>query len=104
MVTVCQPKAGYGYHAYGHQYCKEVAQETCYPEPMKNCVNKPISLPRVTCEDITERKCIMVPEIMEDIEMVDKCETMLAAPNCQMVELSLPKQVCVELVYGHAYE
>ena len=111
---------GYGYHSYGHQYCKEVAQETCYnvpmvmplqvpvmityPEPMKNCVNKPISLPRVTCEDITEKKCIMVPEIMEDIEMVDKCETMLAAPNCQMVELSLPKQVCVELVYGHAYE
>merc|ERR1712072_737526 len=56
MVTVCQPNAGYGYHAYGHNYCKEVAQETCYnvpvlpvvepavdviyPEPIKTCVNK----------------------------------------------------------------
>ena len=55
MVTVCQPSAGYGYHAYGHNYCKE-AQETgykvpvltvvepavdvTYPEPIKTCVNK----------------------------------------------------------------
>merc|ERR1719312_2324805 len=106
MVTVCQPKAGYGYHSYGHQYCKEVSQETCYnvpkvmpvdvpvmvtyPEPMKECVNKPITLPRVTCEDIMEKKCIVVPEIMDDIEMVEKCETMLAAPKCQILELSLP--------------
>jgi len=120
MVTVCQPKAGYGYHSYGHQYCKEVSQETCYnvpkvmpvdvpvmvtyPEPMKECVNKPITLPRVTCEDIMEKKCIVVPEIMDDIEMVEKCETMLAAPKCQILELSLPKQVCVELVYGQSYE
>merc|ERR1712088_456421 len=96
MVTVCQPKAGYGYHSYGHQYCKEVSQETCY--------NKPIMLPRVSCEDIMEEKCIMVPETMDDIEMVEKCETMLSAPSCQMLELSLPKQVCTELVYGHSYE
>merc|ERR1712227_261616 len=102
MVTVCQPSPGYGYHSYGHQYCKEVSQETCYnvpkvmpldvpvmltyPEPMKTCVDRPILLPRVECEDMTEKKC----------------ETMLAAPACQYVELSLPKQVCVELVYGHS--
>merc|ERR1712038_2232601 len=30
VVTVCQPTPGYGYHSYGHNYCKEVAQETCY--------------------------------------------------------------------------
>ena len=70
----------------------------------KECVNKPITLPRVTCEDIMEKKCIVVPEIMDDIEMVEKCETMLAAPKCQILELSLPKQVCVELVYGQSYE
>merc|ERR1711881_675536 len=34
MVTVCQPTPGYGYHAYGHNYCKEVAQETCYNVPV----------------------------------------------------------------------
>merc|ERR1719471_448182 len=79
MVTVCQPTPGYGYHSYGHNYCKEVAQETCYnvpvvtpvepavevayPEPIKTCVNKPISLPRISCEDLTEEKCITVPEV-----------------------------------------
>ena len=46
----------------------------------------------------------MVPETMDDIELVDKCETVLAAPSCQMVELTLPKQVCIELVYGHSYD
>ena len=34
MVTVCQPTPGYGYHSYGHNYCKEVAQETCYHFPV----------------------------------------------------------------------
>merc|ERR550525_1949742 len=34
MVTVCQPTPGYGYHSYGHNYCKEVAQETCYNTPV----------------------------------------------------------------------
>jgi len=35
-------------------------------------------------------------------ESVDKCVTGLTAPACQAVELTLPKQVCVELIYGHA--
>ena len=46
----------------------------------------------------------MVSDIMDDIEMVEKCETVLTEPACQMVELTLPKQACVELVYGHAYD
>merc|ERR1712027_163481 len=120
MVTVCQPTPGYGYHSYGHNYCKEVAQETCYntpvvtpyepavvvayPEPVKGCVNKPISLPRITCEDISVEKCITVPEVEEGIETVDKCITQLAAPACQTVELTLPKQVCKEINYGYAEE
>merc|ERR1719195_445758 len=72
MVTVCQPTPGYGYHSYGHNYCKEVAQETCYnspvvavdepavtvayPEPVKTCVQKPIDLPIISCEDIKSRQ------------------------------------------------
>merc|ERR1712152_50552 len=107
MVTVCQPTPGYGYHSYGHNYCKEVAQETCYnvpvvtpvepavefasPEPIKTCVNKPIDLPRITCEDLTEEKCITVPEIEVVSESVDKCVSGLGAPDCQDVELTLPK-------------
>ena len=131
MVTVCQPGHGYGQpaHGYGHhgygygsygKYCKEVEQETAYnvpvvnpvsvgvkvsyPDPIKTCIDKPISLPRVSCEDLSEEKCIMVPEIMEDIETVEKCQAKLGAPKCQNVSLTLPKQVCVELVYGYAHE
>merc|ERR1719419_772345 len=89
MVTVCQPTPGYGYHSYGHNYCKEVAQETCYnvpvvtpvepavevayPEPIKTCVNKPISLPRISCDDLTEEKCITVPEVEDSTESSEKC-------------------------------
>merc|ERR1712224_1039446 len=118
MVTVCQPTPGYGYHSYGHNYCKEVAQETCYnvpivtvvepavevvyPEPIKTCVNKPISLPRISCEDLSEEKCITVPEVEQVSETFEKCITQLAAPACQNVELTLPKQVCKEINYGYA--
>merc|ERR1739846_50607 len=119
MVTVCEPGHGYGgYGGYGHNYCKEVAQETCYnvpvvtvvepavtvtyPEPIKTCVNKPISLPRISCEDLSEEKCITVPEVEVVSETFEKCVTALAAPACQAVELTLPKQVCKEINYGYA--
>merc|ERR1712194_462276 len=71
MVTVCQPTPGYGYHSYGHNYCKEVAQETCYNVPVLTVVEpavnvvypEPINLPRISCEDLSEVKCITVPEV-----------------------------------------
>merc|ERR1712121_418539 len=88
MVTVCQPTPGYGYHSYGHNYCKEVAQETCYnvpvltvvepavdvayPEPIKTCVNKPIDLIVISCEDLTEEKCITVPEVEDSTVTSEK--------------------------------
>jgi len=118
MVTVCQPTPGYGYHSYGHNYCKEVAQETCYnipivtpveppvqvafPEPIKSCINKPIDLIRISCKDLTTEKCITVPEVEEGEDAQEKCITQLAAPACQNIDLTLPKQVCKELNYGYA--
>jgi hypothetical protein len=120
MVTVCQPSQGHGYQSYGHQYCKEVEQTTSYnvpvvtqidvdvkvgyPEPIKTCVNKPISLPRITCEVLTENKCVSQPEVEEGSESVEKCTVGLGEPTCQKVELTLPKQVCKELVYGYTQE
>ena len=117
MVTVCEPGHGYGgYGGYGHNYCKEVAQETCYnvpvvtpvepavtvayPEPKKVCVNKPIDLPIITCEDVVSETCITVPEVEEGVAVVEKCVTVIAAPACSTVELTLPKQVCKEINYG----
>ena len=124
MVTVCQPgPAGYGhggYGGYGHNYCKEVAQETAYnvpvvtpvdidvtvayPVPEKICVDKPISLPVVQCSDIEEERTIKVPSVVDSEVNVSKCVAKLGAPDCQDVELTLPKQVCKELTYGHAEE
>ena len=121
MVTVCTPTyGGYGHGGYGqpNKYCNEVAQTTqynvpvvtpevvpvtvSYPEPVKTCVNKPIYLPRVSCANNVEKKCITVPDVSESRQSVEKCETKLAAPACQKVELTLPKQVCIDLVYGYA--
>jgi hypothetical protein len=125
MVTVCQPAPyGYGHHhgkrsaGYGHNYCKEVAQETAYnvpvvtveepeftvsyPEPIKECVSKPIDIVRVSCEDIVENKCIIVPEVEESTISIEKCIVQLGAPDCNDIELSLPKQVCKEINYGYA--
>ena len=116
MVTVCQPNAGYGYHAYGHNYCKDVAQETWYSVPVltvveptvavifseawkRTCVNKPISPPSART---SEEKCITVPEIEVVSEAFEKCVTSLPDPACQAVELTLPKQVCKEINYGYA--
>merc|ERR1711892_1269156 len=69
-VTVCQPSAGSGYYSYGQQDCMEEEPKTCYkvptvmprqetvtvsyPEPVKDCMQKTIIIPRVTCEDVME--------------------------------------------------
>ena len=119
MITVCQA-GGYGPYGPTPHYCQEVAQETAYnvpivtpvdvavtvayPEPQKVCVDKPISLPVVSCADITEEKTIKVPTVEDSEVTVPECKAQLGAPACQNVELTLPKQVCKELVYGHAHE
>ena len=121
MVTVCKPGGhGHGYGGYGHNYCKEVAQETAYnvpvvtpvdvsvnvahPTPVKSCFDKPISLPVVDCVDITEERTITVPTVVDSQVNVQKCVAKLGAPACQGVELTLPKQRCMELAFGHALE
>merc|ERR1739838_281618 len=126
MVTVCQPGHqgyggyGHGHGGYGHNYCKEVAQTTAYnvpvvtpidvpvtvayPTPVKTCVDKPIDLPVVTRADLTEERTIQVPAVEDTVVVTQKCVSALGAPACQAVELTLPKQVCKELNYGHAHE
>jgi len=126
MVTVCQPahhKYGpyhgypptrYGSHVSEH-YCTEVKQETCanvptvrvtqptveieYPEPVKTCANKAIILPRITCMDRTEEKCIRVPEISETFRNVSKCKTEIGE-DCTAADLMLPLQTCTEIDFG----
>merc|ERR1711935_547758 len=124
MVTVCQPghhgHGGYGHGGYGHNYCQEIATEkqynvpvvtpvdipvtVAYPAPKKVRVDKPISLPVVTCADISEEKTIQVPTVVDSEVVVAHCKAEIGVPACQKVELTLPKQVCVQLVYGYAHE
>jgi len=118
MVTVCDP--GYQAYGYGHEvHCKEVGQETCYnepalvddiqpqsvifPEPSEVCVQKPIDLVVVSCEDIVTEKCIIVPEIEDGTEVLQVCKPQLGEPDCQDIVLELPKERCIEIVYGYAH-
>merc|ERR1712025_1066016 len=108
MVTVCQPGhhgyGGYGHGGYGHNYCKEVAQTTAYNVPVVTPIDVPVTVayptPVKTCED----KPIQVPSVEDSAVTTEKCVSALGAPACQAVELTLPKQVCKELDYGHAAE
>jgi len=122
MVTVCQPQQykhqGYGYNKGSYQHCKEIAQETCYnkpqvqpkqtevelqaPEPKQNCGPMRVMLPTVECEDITEERCVPLPALEPADVPAQQCTVDLGEPECKPVELILPKQVCQELLYGHA--
>ena len=64
---------------------------------------KLILICRVNCEDITEEKCIVVPEIVEGEEVHEVCRTELGEPDCNEVSLELPKERCIEIVYGYAH-
>merc|ERR1712062_610720 len=62
MVTVCQPTPGYGYHSYVHNYCKEVAQETCYNSPVVTESNPPVTSPTPSQSRLAFRSPSTCPE------------------------------------------
>ena len=118
--TVCQPSSGYGQHGYGHNYCHDVSRETCYttpklttvqppltvslPEPVKTCTIEHIRLPRIKCEEMSEEKCITVPESEDRPVQWEKAVTGLGDATCSSaVALTLPKQACIENVYGYSH-
>jgi len=123
MVTVCQPgyhSPGYGYSKDSYQKCEEVAQETCYnrpgvapkreqvsvslPAPRMKCAPQRFSLPTVQCDEVTEQKCVKLPSLESANVDADQCTVGLGQPQCQMVSLSLPVQVCREQLYGEAHK
>jgi len=127
MVTVCEPQSHYESQGYGYekvqesyQHCKEIAQETCYnkpslslkpeqvtlmvPEPSQDCGPRTLSIPTVTCEDITEERCVQLPNIEEADIPAEQCTVGLGEPDCSSTDLVLPVQVCKELVFGRAHK
>merc|ERR1711997_72780 len=105
---------GHGY-GYGKQ-CKEVAQTTAYsvpkatvvepavtvlyPVPELDCVDEPIILPVIQCAILEEEKTIMVPAVEDSEVEIEKCISVLGAPECKGVQLTLPRQVAKELAFG----
>lgn len=94
--------------------CKDIPQETCYnspsvkskdmqvtlsiPKPEKKCDIMKISAPKVNCRDLQEERCFVKVTMKEKVEKVEKCISKLGKPKCENIKLSLPKQVCKELV------
>jgi len=107
---VC-PEQKYG--GYGHQgYCKSVKNQVCYnvpvvspaktsvtvgyPVPEKKCENRPVKLPKVKCDEISEDKCFQLPFTSEETQSLERCTTELGHPKCEQTPIKLPRQVCVQ--------
>jgi len=121
MVNVCQPQYSqdsYGYSKGSYQHCKEIAQETCFnkpkvqpkktevdvrvPEPSQDCQPMRVELPTVECEVVEEERCVDLPALEAADVPAEQCTVDIGPPECKPVELVLPKQVCQEVLYGHA--
>ena len=67
----------------------------------RTVANKPQNSVNVVCElPQSEKRCIQVPEVEEDLQTVEKCQPVVSDPICRRIELTLPKQVCQDIVYG----
>jgi len=100
------------YGGYGHQgYCKQVQNEICYnvpklnpakttvpvgyPVPERKCENKQVKLPRIKCDEVSEKKCFQLPYTAEETQTLSRCSTRLGHPKCEQTPILLPKQICV---------
>ena len=108
--------SGYG---YDEVKCKDVEQETCYnvprlspvsvpaqlswPVTRDQCQDQPLSVTRIRCEQVVSEKCILVPEVEQVEEREEVCRTELGEPECRNETLELPRESCIELVYGYAH-
>merc|ERR1719233_2288955 len=104
---ICQSSPADGFDKQGDQYCKEGEKETCYNIPMvrymiepvtvsypvavTECVKRPITLPSITCENITKDHCVRLPHTKKDTVMLEHCGVSLGLPSCQVVEAVLPQ-------------
>ena len=44
------------------------------PQPEETCIIKQVLLPRVECQQVKERRCMVVPEVQDGPEVkIDKC-------------------------------
>jgi len=96
-----------GYHAP----CTQVVRHECHqepslvpvvkpvsvklPQPEETCIIKQVVLPRVECQQVKERRCMLVPEVQDGPEIkIDKCTVEVGDETCSEVILQLPRQKC----------
>lgn len=116
--SVCTKPApsGYGAPPSYHQKptCKEVDRETCYnspkvvpkdeeieitvPEIVKNCQQVEIDIPTVTCNEKRSQECYQIPKVVDMEITYKKCSVKIGEPNCEAIELVLPKQTCKDII------
>ena len=69
--------------------------EILLPYPDEKCVNSPVLLPRVSCQQVEDRHCMAVPVVREGLTIsVTKCGVTYEDEECLESTLSLPRQAC----------
>jgi len=103
------PAAAYGYETPSE--CAKEYRHVCYkepvlvplvkkvgimlPYPLEKCVTYPILLPRISCTQVEEKKCMAVPRVREGLLLtVNKCSVNIGDPECSETVLTLPRQGC----------
>ena len=76
--------------------CSHLSQvEILLPYPDEKCVNNPVLLPRLSCQQVEDRHCMAVPVVREGLSIsVTKCEVNYKDEECLESVLSLPRQAC----------
>ena len=65
------------------------------PYPLEKCVTYPILLPRISCTQVEDKKCMAVPRVREGLLLtVNKCSINFGDPECSETILTLPRQGC----------
>merc|ERR1712215_135700 len=100
-----------GYAAPTH--CVEEYRHVCYlspvlypvikkiviklPKPVETCINKQVLLPRLECQKVHERRCMLVPRTPPGPTVkLDKCSIVVGDPTCTDTILQLPRQGCLQ--------
>ena len=72
-----------------------VQVEIWLPYPEEKCVNNPVLLPRVSCQQVEDRHCMAAAVVKEGLQItVTKCAVTYEDEECLETALALPRQAC----------
>jgi len=69
------------------------------PQPVETCIHKQVLLPRVECQQVHERRCMLVPRTHPGPTIkLDKCSVVVGDQACSDTILHLPRQACLQKI------